>query len=82
MKLIMILENESKIKKLPFVGYFWEKSFFHYAWISVLYSVLNIFLLWLFIDILKIHTVVASSIVIGGTFILRYVLFRLLKIMG
>ncbi len=78
----MTLESESKIKKFSFVGYFWEKSFLHYAWISALYSVLNIFLLWLFIDILKIHTVVSSAIVIGGTFILRYVLFRLLKIMG
>jgi len=78
----MILENESKIKKIPLVGYFWEKSFLHYAWISGLYSVLNIFLLWLFIDVLRIPTVVASVIVIGGTFVLRYVLFRFLKIIG
>lgn len=69
------------MKKIPLLKLFWDKSFLHYSWISAIYSVLNIFLLWLFIDILKIPTVIASIAVIGGTFILRYLLFRFLKIM-
>lgn len=69
------------IKKIPIVGYFFERSFFHYLWVGGLYSVLNVVLLWLFIDIWRIPTLIASSAVIGGTFILRYILFKTLKIM-
>jgi len=62
--------NATKIGRL-----FLNKKFLHYTWIGIFISVLNIFLLWLFIDVLGIYTVVASTLVIGGTFILRYVLF-------
>lgn len=58
-----------------------DKKFFHYAWIGVLISGLNIFLLWLFIDIFGIPTVIASAIVIGGTFILRYIFLDLFKVL-
>ena len=59
---------------------FWNRSFFDYVWVSGLFSLANIFFLWLFIDILHIPTVISSIIVIGGTFILRYLLFRIIKI--
>lgn len=68
------------LKGLPIIGFFMERSFFHYLWIGGAYSVLNIFLLWLLIDNFKIPTVISSTIVIGGTFILRYIVFRLFKV--
>ncbi len=74
------LKTGEKIKRIPLVGYFWEPSFFHYLWIGALFSAANIFLLWLFIDIFKIPTLASSAIVIGGTFILRYVLFKTTKV--
>lgn len=73
-------ELNDKVKMLPVLKHFWDRSFLHYTWISAIYSALNIFLLWLFIDIFKIPTVISSTIVIGGTFILRYLLFRWIKV--
>lgn len=70
-----------RAKQIPIIGFFWDRSFIHYVWVGGLYSILNIFLLWLFIDVFRFPTVISSSIVIGGTFILRYIMFRWLKIM-
>lgn len=67
--------------KLPILNFFWDKSFIHYTWGSILFSLLNIFLLWLFIDIFHVPTVISSAVIIGGTFILRYVFFRTLGVM-
>ncbi len=61
----------------PFGKIFIDRKFFIYTCIGIFFAVFNVFLLWLFIDILKIPTVIASSVVIGGTFILRYVLFKI-----
>ena len=61
---------------------FLDKKFFHYTWIGIVISVLNIFLLWLFIDILGIPTVISSTIVVVGNFFLRYVLLALFKVTG
>ena len=55
---------------------FLDKKFFHYTWIGIFISVLNIALLWLLIDEFNVPTIVASTLVIGATFIIRYVLFR------
>ena len=76
-------ESESKInpKKIPIIGYFWEKSFLHYLWTGGVFTVANIFFVWLFIDIFKIPTVISSSVVIGGLFILRYVVYRKFEVM-
>lgn len=60
---------------------FLDKKFVHYTWIGVFISALNIFLLWLLIDELHIPTVLSSVLVIGGTFILRYILFDSFKIL-
>lgn len=53
----------------------------HYTWIGIFISLLNIFLLWLLIDNLHIPTVISSTLVVLGTFILRYVLFDSFKIL-
>ncbi len=60
---------------------FWDKSFLHYFWTGGLFTFLNIFLVWLFIDIFKIPTLISSTVVIGGLFIIRYAVYRWLKIM-
>jgi len=60
---------------------FLDKKFLHYTWTGALISLLNIFLLWLLIDVVNIPTVVASTLVIAGTFILRYVLFDFFKVL-
>ena len=60
---------------------FLDKKFVHYTWTGALVSVLNIFLLWFLIDVVNISTVVASTLVIAGTFILRYILFDFFKVL-
>lgn len=60
---------------------FVDRKFFYYTCIGILISVLNIFLLWLFIDVFGIPTVISSTVVIGATFIFRYVLFRVFGVM-
>ncbi len=59
---------------------FIDRKFFYYTCIGTFIAVLNIFLLWLLIDIVKMKTVVASTLVIGFTFIFRYVLFHFFKL--
>jgi len=65
-----------KMKKL-----FLDKKFVNYTCIGVFISVLNIVLLWLLIDIFGVPTIISSTLVIAGTFILRYVLFDFFKIL-
>jgi putative flippase GtrA len=76
------LERLSMRMKDSFIGrLFWDKKFFNYTWIGILISLLNIFLLWLFIDVFNIPTVISSVIVIGATFIIRYVLYNVAKML-
>ena len=70
----------ARLKTVPILGLFFDKSFVHYAWTGGLISVLNVFLLWFFIDNLHMSTVTASVIVICGTFLLLYVLLRYFKV--
>lgn len=72
---------KNRLKDTLFGRYFLNESFFHYFWTGGLFTLLNIFLVWLFIDILKISTIISSIIVIGGLFIMRYIVFKLLKVM-
>lgn len=60
---------------------FWDKKFMHYTWIGVFISFLNIFFIWLLIDIFNVPTVIASTVVIGLTFILRYILLIFSKVL-
>lgn len=60
---------------------FLDKKFFHYSWIAVVISLLNIFFLWLLIDVLRIPTIISSTIVVVATFVGRYILFNVFKIL-
>ncbi len=60
---------------------FWDKSFVHYLWTGGLFTFLNIFLVWLCIDIFHVPTLIATSGVILSLFLARYVLYRILEIM-
>jgi len=60
---------------------FLDKKFAHYTWTSIFISILNIALLYLFIDILGISTIISSIVVIGSTFITRYFLFDYFKVL-
>jgi putative flippase GtrA len=55
---------------------FISKQFFHYTWIGIFISTLNVALLWLLIDVMFIPTVIAGILVVAITFIIRYLLFR------
>jgi len=61
--------------------HFYNRTFGHYVWTGGLFTVLNIFFVWLFIDILHVPTLLASSIVIGGLFIARFLVYRILRVM-
>lgn len=71
----------SRLRKTPMGRLFWDKKFFHYTWIGLLISALNVFFLWLLIDIFHIPTVIAGFLVVGGTFLFRYVLFAVFKVL-
>ena len=79
-KSIQDATNAPVATKMTFKSLFLDRRFFNYTWIGLLISGMNVFLLWLFIDILHIPTVVASIIVIGATFIIRYILLIFAKI--
>ncbi len=67
-------------KKPSFIArHFFDKKFLHYTWIGVFISALNVFLLWLFIDVFHIATVIAAIVVVGTTFIVRYLLYIFFK---
>jgi len=60
---------------------FLDKKFFHYTWIGIGISAVNVVLLWLFIDIMGIPTIISSVFVVMGTFVLRYVLFDIFTVL-
>jgi len=60
---------------------FMNKKFAHYTWIGIFISLLNIFFLWLLIDVFGIPTIVSSTLVVAVTFLLRYILFDSFKIL-
>lgn len=74
------------MSETPNLGYFkrlfWDKKFFHYTWIGVFISVLNVFFLWLFIDVFLWPTVLSSIVVVFGNFIGRYILMDLFSVVG
>ncbi len=53
-----------------------HQRFVDYSLVGGVNVVLNIFLLWLFIDIFKIHTVISSTIVVGGIFVIKYFVYK------
>lgn len=71
----------TRLRTSKFGQLFISREFFHYFWTGGLFTVLNIFLVWLFIDVLHISTLLSSTIVIGGLFIGRFLVYRFLKVM-
>lgn len=70
-----------RLRAIPVLGHFADKSFFHYFWTGGLFTLLNIFLVWLSIDIFHIPTIISSVVVIGGLFLGRYLVFRWLGVL-
>ena len=84
----MVTDNETflkrwraRIRNSPIGRLFLNKSFFHYLWTGGFFTFLNIFFVWLFIDIFEIQTIISSIVVIGGLFISRYLVYRWFKVM-
>ena len=77
----MTSENGSKIKNLPVVRFFWDKSFLHYLWTGGLFTVLNIVLVSLAVDVFKFSAIISSSVIIGGLFLLRYIVYRWIEVL-
>ncbi len=71
----------TRLRNTKFGRLFFDKKFVRYTWIGIFISILNIFFLWLLIDIFGIPTIISSTSVIGVTFVLRYVLFDVFKIL-
>lgn len=53
-----------------------KKQFTTYTLVGAVVSVLNIFLMWLFIDVFGMNTIMSGVIVIGGLFILKFILYE------
>ncbi len=70
-----------RARNTPVGRHFLNREFFHYFWTGGLFTLLNIVLVWLFIDIFKIPTLISSTVVIGGLFIARYLVYRWLEVM-
>lgn len=73
-KLLIRFQNHRWLRRLA------NRSFVHYFWISAFVSLLNIVALWLLIDFLHVPTLLATTLVIGSTFISRYLLFTYFKV--
>ena len=54
---------------------FMVKGFLKYSLVTGLMSIVNVALMWLFVDILKIPTVLSSTIIVYSMFIVRFVSF-------
>lgn len=69
----LLLKNTPFIKKL-------SVEFTKYSLIGFLITLVNIFLMWLFIDILKIYTLLASSIVVIELNIVKFMAYWKIKL--
>lgn len=77
---MLIKSVYDKARATSFGKLFLDKRFFNYVWVGILISTVNVFLLWLFIDVWHMGTVISGVIVVAGTFIFRYVLLIFYKI--
>jgi len=55
-------------------------QFLKYTFIQIVSALLNIILTWFFIDVLLIPTIIAATIVVGGLFIIRFILFKVTRL--
>lgn len=54
---------------------FMEKNFLKYASTSIGFGAANVFLMWLFVDVFYLSTVISSTAIAYGLFFLRFVVF-------
>ena len=67
-----------RFKKTKTVGYAYD--FGKYLFVGIIWTLLNIFLMWLFIDILGFSTVTGATIVVIGVFFGKYYSYRIIKL--
>lgn len=53
-----------------------RRSFAAYTGVGIFITLLNIVLLWLFIDVFNISTIIASTIVVVGLFLFKFYLYK------
>jgi hypothetical protein len=70
-----------RLTTLPVLHHFFDRRFLHYLWTGAVFTLANIGLLWLCIDVWHWPTLLASSLVIGGLFLLRYLCYRWLGVL-
>jgi putative flippase GtrA len=61
----------------------WKKltiDFSKYTIVGFLITIANVFLMWLFIDILKIYTLLASSVVVVGLHIVKFIAYKKVRL--
>jgi len=58
------------------------KNFMKYLVSGLLFVVLNVFLMWLVIDYIKIPTFIGASLVVGFLFILKFYVYIIIKLIN
>jgi len=53
-----------------------RKKFIIYTYVGAVMALLNIILVWLFIDIFNIPTIIASGAVVGGLFLVKFMWYK------
>ena len=66
-------EKIARLTKHPFIKY---------TWVGGVFSLLNILLVWLFIDIFHIPTLISTTIVVGSLFVAKYFAYKLTGFVG
>jgi len=55
-------------------------GFSKYTFVGIIVSILNIFFVWLMIDVFEINTIISASIVVGTLFFLKFYLYIAMKL--
>jgi len=63
-------------KAIKFAKRTTNKNFFTYTWVGTFISLLNIILVWILIDFLHVHTLIATTGVIGFLFFFKFYLYK------
>ena len=59
-----------------------HKKFLTYVWVGGVFSITNIMLLYLFIDIFRIPTIISSTIIVLSLFLAKYVVYKMTGFTG
>ena len=64
--------------KMKLLDQYWRKhrNFIIYIMVGGAVTITNIILLYIFIDIFNIPTLISSTVVVGGLFILKYFVYK------